>query len=75
MLPLLGIEDIPHILAAGEAGFDKDYKGRLYTARMTVNDVLDRSTFFAIGFILGFRDFAMERGDMVLGSVGSRRRN
>lgn len=44
------IEDIPHILAAGEAGFDKEYKGRLYTARMTVNDVLDRSTFYAVGF-------------------------
>src|SRR5258707_10823010 len=25
--------------------------------------------------LLGFRDFAMERVDMVLGSVGSRRRN
>ena len=46
----LGIEDIPRIIKAGEARFHKDYKGRLYTARMTVNDVMDRSTFYAVGF-------------------------
>src|ERR1700730_12151499 len=57
--PVLGVEDIPQILAAGEAGFDRDYKGRRYTARMIVNDVIDartlwvesaRADYFAVGF-------------------------
>jgi hypothetical protein len=46
----LGVKDIPHIVAAGQAEFEKTYKGKLYTARMTVNDVTARSTAVAVGF-------------------------
>jgi hypothetical protein len=46
----VSIEDIPRIVEAGNARFEKDYKGKLYTAKMSVNDVLDRTTFYAIGF-------------------------
>jgi hypothetical protein len=37
--------------------------------------VFDWALPFLGAVLLGFRDFAMERVDMVLGSVGSRRRN
>jgi hypothetical protein len=39
------------------------------------DDVFDLALPFLGAVLLGFRDFAMERDDMGLGSVGSRRRN
>lgn len=44
----LGSDDIPRILTA-ENGFDQTYKGRLFTARMTVSDVVQRSGVVSVG--------------------------
>ena len=42
---------------------------------MDVEYAFDLTLPFLGAALLGFRDFAMERVDMGLGSVGSRRRN
>lgn len=51
--PALSIKDIPQIVASGEDGFNKYYKGHLFTAQMTVNDVIDKSNYFSVGFNTG----------------------
>ncbi len=79
--PLGLAQQCEHALLLGDAPDlgSSAFNGVFGGGRMDValrRDVAFGLTLLFLGAaLLGFRDFAMERVDMVLGSVGSRRRN
>jgi len=46
----LRAEDIPTIVEAGAVEFDKNYRGKLYTAKMVVNNVMNRPSGYSMSF-------------------------